>query len=99
MVFRVLGDSVVAPDTGGEGGSGIATGSVSSGITVSSEDAADAGRATLRGDVGVRRTVLAEVDIVDELRNEEKDGMCRSRRPRDHFTSGALTSTGVRRGR
>lgn len=84
----------------GRGGGGSATLAVSSGVEETEDDATDDGSATSCGEMRVGGTVdTSEAEVVDELKTESRDDICRKREPRRHLTSGALTRTGVRRGR
>lgn len=92
----ILGISI----SGGDGGKGTFIGIVSSDATVDGDEVPDDDSTTSRGVIRVVRAVDAsEAEDVEELKTELKEGMCRMRGFICHLTSGALTRTGVRRGR
>lgn len=85
---------------GGDGGRGMVVGSVSSGVVVSRDADADGKSEMFGGTVDVGRTVeTSEEGFEEELRTESRDVMCRRIGLESRPTSGALTRTGVRRGR
>lgn len=84
---------------GDEGGRGIVKGLNSGPIAVITDEATDAGNSSSSGSSAIGGTALdAEVKDVSELRIEESDGIDLTPSKRQ-FTLGALTRTGVLRGR
>lgn len=77
----------------------MAMGFVSSGTTVSRDDATDSGTEMVCGEMGVGRTVETSEGDVVEVPTESRDDMCRKRGSESLPIFGALARTGVRRGR